>query len=107
MEHLDLLNKIIEAEQTAKQISSQAKEKRDNLPSDLRAQQERLHEEYLARAQKRVSMVEREENQAASERVQELEKELIHDKAAMEDYFRAHHETLTDGLFQMVVNPTC
>ena len=104
LEHLDLLNKIIAAEQQASLISSAAKQKRDNLPNELRHQQETLRAEYLARAEKRISTVQQQSDQQADEQIAQLDAQLQQRKTELESYFTQHHDRMVAELFRLVVS---
>ncbi len=104
LEHLDLLNKIIEAEQQASLISSAAKRKRDNLPNELRQQQETLRAEYLARADKRIRIVRQQSDEETKARTAALDQSLAESKALLLAYFEQHHDQMVNELFTLVVS---
>jgi DNA anti-recombination protein RmuC len=103
MEYMELLNKIIEAEQLAQQIASEAKAKRDRLPDDLRTQWEELHAKYLERAERRVEAVAAQESVLADEQIGQLDAALSADLAQVDAFFREHREEMTGRLFQLVI----
>jgi vacuolar-type H+-ATPase subunit H len=103
MEYMELLNKIIEAEQLAQKIASEAKAKRDSLPDDLRAQTEALRKQYLDRAEHRVQAVADQEEKLADEQIALLEEALKADLSQVDRYFTTNHNDMVKNLFQLVV----
>ncbi|MDR3207936.1 MAG: hypothetical protein LBT60_06345 [Oscillospiraceae bacterium] len=103
MEYMEVLNKIIEAEQLAQQIAGEARAQRDNLPNDLRARAEELRENFLARAEHRVQAVRDQEAALTLQQAEQLDAALRDDLARLELFFKDRHEDMAARLFGLVV----
>ncbi|MDR1735661.1 MAG: hypothetical protein LBR85_02170 [Oscillospiraceae bacterium] len=102
MEHIDLINRIIEAEQEAQRIAGEARDKLRALPADLKSQTDKVRRDLYARADSRIEEVRREEEQYASDTVAELDARFKSDLAELEGVFAAHSKAWEDRLFALV-----
>lgn len=102
MEHVDLINRIIEAEQEAQRIAGQAREKLNALPQELKEQKEKLRREMYARADKRIAEVSKREEEWADEQIAELDARQKEELSALEKLFEEHRQEWAEKLFSLV-----
>ncbi|GHV05507.1 hypothetical protein FACS1894217_02510 [Clostridia bacterium] len=103
MEHIDLINKIIEAEERARQVAEAAKQKRENLEEDLKANTGGLRDSYFERAEARLKKVREREAALAEERITELDKTFERDEASIKAAYAKNKDVWVEKLFKMIV----
>ena len=104
MEYVNLVNQIIAAEHSAKELGQEVKVKQDALQSDLVKESTQLREDYFARADHRIHLVEETERAAAQEQISRLDKKLKDGLEDVENAYRKNRDTWVDTLFQRIVN---
>lgn len=103
MEHVDLINRIIEAEQEAQLIAGQAREKLNALPQELKEQTEKLRRDMYARADKRIDEMRKREAEWAEEQIAQLNTQQERELAALEQLFEEHRQEWAEKLFSLVI----
>ncbi|GHV33696.1 hypothetical protein FACS18949_08340 [Clostridia bacterium] len=103
MEHIELINKIIEAEERARQMAEVALQKRDNMQEDLKTNTSGLRDSYFQRAEARLKMVHEREAALAEEQIAELDKTFGRDAQSIEDSYVKNKDAWVEKLFQMIV----
>jgi vacuolar-type H+-ATPase subunit H len=103
VEHIELITKIIEAEEHARQLAEDAKHKRDAMQDDLKASATGLRENYFERAEARLKKVREQETIIAEEKIAELDKTFERDAKTIEDAFEKNHDAWADKLFNIIV----
>ncbi len=103
MEYNDIINRIVEAENTAQQMSKQAKDKRAVLEDDLKTEREKIHTAYFERAQRRLDVVAEQEEKLSSETIAALDLQLAHDLQAVDELYEKNHVEWVDKLFSRIV----
>ena len=102
MKHVDIINRIVEAEQRARQIAAEAQEKLAHLQADLENERKNLRETYLQRAERRVEMVREREQALMREQLDEMDKHFTSERDMLERLFADHRTDWVDKLFTMV-----
>ncbi|MDL2289021.1 hypothetical protein LJC32_06595, partial [Oscillospiraceae bacterium OttesenSCG-928-F05] len=82
MEHSDIINKIVEAEKTAKHVAEEARKQRETLNDDLKKEREDMRKNYFDRADRRIAAVKEKEQAYADEMIASLEAGLQADMAS-------------------------
>lgn len=103
MEHVELINRIIEAENEAQRIAGDARDKLIALPAELQEKTEIVHQEMRRRAENRVEQVRKHEEQWADERVAALNAQLAEELAALERMFAERRQQWADHMLAMVI----
>lgn len=103
MEHISLINRIIEAEQRAQEIFNAARSKHQNLQADLKGATEDIQKGYRERASRRIEEVRRQEDKHAVECIAELDERFARDLSAMEGTFATHRADWVNTLFSLIV----
>ncbi|MDR0469968.1 MAG: hypothetical protein LBH09_08350 [Peptococcaceae bacterium] len=103
MEHIDVINQILEADDKAKAATEGAKSERDHLREDIERERVRLREEYMRRAQERVDAEAARERAASEKMVAELDEKLLRDLEMVDQRLADHREALAERVFAMVV----
>ena len=103
MEHIDLINRIIEAEQRARALSDEALEKRMGMYTELETATNGLRESYLERARSRIEKVRELEDKFTDETLAELEATFKKDMLSIETAFEQNQDKWVDKLFSMIV----
>lgn len=68
MEYEALINRILEAEQTAREITREAHEKQAHMEESLKQEEARIKADYLARADQRLEQLRQEIEQEKGQR---------------------------------------
>lgn len=103
MEYIDLVNRIIAAEHSAKEIAQEAKEQETTLERDLEQDETQMRADYFARAKHRIAQVEETESQASDEYIALWDAKLSEAMAAVESSYEKNKEVWVDTLFSMIV----
>ncbi|BDF71809.1 hypothetical protein CE91St41_09630 [Oscillospiraceae bacterium] len=102
MEYIDLVNKIISAEHSAKEIAREAKERETTLDADLEREAARMREAYLDRARRRVEQVRATETQAAQESIAALDAKFALAMDAVEAAYAKNRDAWVEAIFQRI-----
>ena len=103
MEYVDLVNRIVDVEHSAKEIAREARQQEDSLEQEVKQEATALHERYMARARRRIEQVEQTENEAADEAIAQLDEKLSRAMAAVEAAYDKNKDQWVDALFSMIV----
>ena len=103
MEYMELVNRIVDAEHSAKEIVREAREQVDSMEQEVRQETAELHQQYMARARRRVEQVEQTEAQAAEEAITQLDGKLAQAMASVESAYEKNRGQWVDALFEMIV----
>ena len=102
MEYSELIDRILSAEQNARQLTQQAREQERSLEASLEQEAEALRASYLERSRRRVESMEQEERRQAQKRLEELDREHQAALRAVEDKLSRHGDAWADVLFRMI-----
>ena len=103
MEYINLVNRIVEAEHTAKAMVHEAEEKQARLQSDLDKEIAAMRTGYFARADRRLEMVRQTEREGAQEEIAQLDEKLRAAMEAVESAYAKNKDRWVDTLFAMIV----
>jgi hypothetical protein len=103
MEYINLVNRIVEAEHTAKALVHEAEEKQAHLQSDLDKEIAAMRTGYFARADRRLELVRQTEQQGAQEAIAQLDEKLHTAMEAVESAYARNKDRWVDTLFAMIV----
>ena len=103
MKHIEVINKIIEAEQQAQQLAGEARDKQLRLDEDLQKDTDRLREGYMEQARKRIALVREREEKQTAEKIAALNAVQKLDMDNMEHLYRSHKEEWIDELFDRII----
>ena len=103
MGHVDVINRIIEAEQRARQIASEAREKQNNLSVDLQNEEKNMRETYRLRAVRRIEKVAEREKALLQEQMDAMEKHFEEELSKMEKHYAENRDAWAEKLFLMIV----
>lgn len=100
---IELINKIIEAEQNARKLAEEAYEKRDTMRSELGTSTEDLRREYFARANTRIQKVREQNKVIAGEQIAVLDETFTRDLERIETAFTQNQDEWTEKLFDLII----
>ena len=103
MEYINLVNRIVDAEHSAKEIAREAREREQSLEKEIGQETDALRERYMARAHRRIEQVEQTESEAAAEAIAQLDLKLQQTMAAVESSYARDRDAWVDSLFSMIV----
>ena len=103
MEYSELIDRILSAEQNARQLTQQAKEREQSLETSLKEEAETLRTGILERAHRRVAAMEKEEQSRAQKQLEKMDREHKSALAGLEDKLKRHGDKWVDTLFRMIV----
>ena len=103
MKHVELITRIIEAEQKAQQLAGQAKDKKLHLPEELRESMASMRQTYFDRANRRIMMVREREMSHTDEKMSALEVMHKIELENMEKTFAENRDEWVEKLFSMIV----
>ena len=102
MEHIALINQIVEAEQKARQIAEEARDKLNALPMELKDQTQELRGTLFERAEHRIELVRQQEAQMTADTLERLDAAHQAQLAILEKTFAEHQEEWETTLFEKV-----
>lgn len=100
---IELINKIIEAEQNARKLAEEAYEKRDTMRSELGTSTEDLRREYFVRANARIQKVREQNKVIAGEQIAVLDETFTLDLERIETAFKQNQDEWTEKLFDIII----
>ena len=103
MDHIDIINKIVEAERTAQRIADEARSRLASLDSDLAAERYKMRAQYFERADRRIASVMEREGALADEMIAELDEKLEQELKSVERLAREQNENWVGTIFSMIV----
>ena len=103
MDYAEMVSQIMAAEQGAKALTDEAREKRQQVQAGLEKEVSALREDYMDRARPRLEEVQRTETAAAEEAVQQLDQRLDRAMKAVEAAYQKNRDRWVDALFAMIV----
>ncbi len=106
MEYEALINRILEAEQTAREITREAREKQAHLEEDLKQEQAKLRADYLARADRRLETLRGEIEQEKAAALAAQDARFAEARAKIEQAYSRYGDNWVDTLFRQAVGMT-
>ena len=103
MEYSELIDRILSAEQNARQLTQQAKEQEQSLEASLKDEAETLRADILERSRRRVEAMEKDEQRRAQKQLEKMDREHKAALAGLEDKLKHHGKEWADTLFRMIV----
>jgi FixJ family two-component response regulator len=103
LEHITVINQILAADHRAKAITGEAAAERDRLRADIDAERQKLQEEYMERARRRVEAEAARERAVSDRVIAELDEKLRHDLDMVDRRLGVHREALAERMFSMIV----
>ena len=103
MENLDIISKIIEAEQAAQKVADEAKHKHQDLSQKLEAEMAEMRDKFITRAQKRVETVRLQETETANEDIARIEAEAQKQTKAIESHYDANRDQWIEHLLRFLI----
>ena len=92
MEYVDLVNRIVEVEHSAKEIAREARQQESSLDQEVQQETAALHAQDMARAHRRIEQVEQTESQ-----------KLARAMDAVEAAYDKNRDRWVEALFTMIV----
>ena len=103
MEYLNLVNQIVAAEQSAREIAREAQEQESSLEAELERETAGIRERYMERARRRVAGVEETEAKAAQEELARWDRRLERAMAQVESAYARNRDAWVETLFRQIV----
>ena len=103
MEFVELINQIVAAEQSASQLVQEAQDRQAGLDGDLAKETAELRERYMARARRRVGIVEETETAQAQEEIARLDRRLQRSLDALNRAYESRRDQWVDALLERIV----
>ena len=103
MEYMDLVGRIVAAEQNARALVQEAKEQEQSLEADLEQEISTMRETYMERARHRVEEVKKTEVALAKEDLARWDRKREQTLAAVESSYARHKDFWVDVLFRKIV----
>ncbi|MEQ2457204.1 hypothetical protein [Flavonifractor hominis] len=103
MDYAEMVSQIMAAEQGAKALAEEARERREQAQADLERDVAAMRESYMDRARNRLETVQHTEERAAQEALEKLDQRLDNVMRAVESSYEKNKERWVDTLFSMIV----
>ena len=103
MDYAEMVSQIMAAEQGAKALAQEARERREQVQADLEREVSAMRESYMERARNRLEAVQHTEERAAQEALEKLDRRLDSVMQAVEVSYEKNKERWVDTLFSMIV----
>ncbi|MCL1804670.1 MAG: hypothetical protein FWG28_01505 [Clostridiales bacterium] len=103
MEHINVLNKIIEADVNARALTDAAAARQEHLVEEIDRDKAELREGYMRRAGELVEAEFARERASSALAVAELDEKLRRDLRQVDEKLALHRELLAEKVFSMVV----
>lgn len=103
MEYVDLVAKIVAAEQSAQSIAREVREKQEHLDAEVQRDVDSLREDCMKRARHRVALVEETERTAAQEAMAAWDRKLSAAMTRVEEEYAGKKDAWADAIFHQVI----
>ena len=103
MEYLEIIQRIIDAEKRAHEISDQVKLNFERQNADVAAELALLKQNYQERAERRISLIEAQEADYTAEQLASLDTQKALSMERMHADFSAHYDAYVEQLFLQIV----
>ena len=103
MEHINILNRIIEADKNAQTLAAGAAAKRGHLEEDIAREREWLRRDHMDRAQKQAAAGLAREKKRSGAMITELDEKLRRDIAAVDRRLAGSRGEFAAKVFAMVL----
>jgi hypothetical protein len=104
MEHIDLINRIIEAEYAAQTIADKARDQLNALPEELKEKSQDLRDGLFERANNRIEKIRTEEAQITAQAIAKDKEQNDKALVAMVALYEEHKADWSNKLFELVIN---
>ena len=106
MEYAALISRILEAEQTAQEISREAHEKQARMEADLERETVAVRADYFARADKKLEQFRQETEQKKAQSLAAQDARFDEARKKMERAYERYGDNWVDTLFRQTVGQT-
>lgn len=106
MEYAALISRILEAEQTAQEISREAHEKQAHMEADLERETAAVRADYFARADKKLEQFRQETEQKKAQSLAAQDARFDEARKKMERAYERYGDNWVDTLFRQTVGQT-
>ena len=103
MEHLDIINRIIEAEREAQKIADEAASAKKHLNETITVDKNKIRNDYISRAKRRIELVRENEKTACDEAIAQIDIHLKQKLEMVETTYSQSRERWVAELFQTIV----
>lgn len=103
MEYAGLIDRILEAERNAREITREAYEKQACMAADLEKEAAGIRTEYFARADRRLERLKRETEEAKTKTIAAQTARFTEARAKMERAYSRYGDNWVDTLFRQTV----
>lgn len=103
MEYAELINRILEVEQTALEITRDAREKQAQLDAELKRESDELRANYFAQADRRLERVKQEAEAERDAAIAAQTARFDEARARMERAYSRYGDNWVDTLFRQTV----
>ena len=104
MEYTTLIDRILEAERTADQITDEVREEQAGLEAHLAAESQQIRDNLMARADERLEKLRKEEQEKKARALAALDARLAEASARMEQAYEKYGGNWVDTLFRQTVD---
>ena len=103
LEYAELVNKIVAAEHSAREIAGEARKQEAQLESDLARESAALRKRCYEQADRKLAQVREETAQAERKSVAALDRKLADAMATVETARKKYQDNWVETLFEMIV----
>ena len=104
MDYTMLIDRILEAEQSAREIAQGVKEQQENLGAELEAQTQAIREKYMDRAKARLEALEAREREKGERRIAAQDARLAEAEQKMERAYARYGDNWENTLFRQTID---
>jgi len=104
MTPMEILNKIVEAEVSARAVFDEADKLRESFDSYVKEQVEALRQQYFDRAEEAIAEAKKAEAARADTELAELDKKLEMELAKLKAFYDKENEAIVQKIFKLAVD---
>lgn len=103
MEYTQLINRILEAEQTAQEIAREVRDREENLAAELEREAANVRALFLTRADERIAAIDKEASASRDASILAQDERRDEAMARMERAYDRYGDNWVDTLFHRIV----
>ena len=98
----NLIKQILEMDRQAREETQQAQERRSAIEQSVQKERQKMHDEYIARAQKRIATLEKEEMEYAQKAALKAQEDAQKQAAHLDDLYQEKKEKWIEEIVSRV-----
>lgn len=99
----DMIKKIVEIDEQAQELTDEVQQENVDMVKKVAEQREKLRDEYLTRARKRIDIIKQENQKKAENMLSEAQQKFEKKSAQLDSIYKENNNKWVDAIFNRVI----